>query len=82
MAPEAFPVLGFKWDCSFYCFEVLPFGLSSAQWLFTMIMGHSVDFLHYEGNDLVAYFDEVIFASGSARGRPSGCSIPCGSSAG
>jgi hypothetical protein len=31
-------------------------------------MGHSVDFLRYEGNDLMAYLDDVIFATGSARG--------------
>ena len=68
MAPDAAPYLGFEWDSSFYCFEVLPFGLSSAPWLFTTIMGHSVNFLRYEGNDLMAYLDDVIFASGSARG--------------
>jgi hypothetical protein len=68
MAPEAAPYLGFEWDGSFYCFEVLPFGLSSAPWLFTTIMGHSVNFLRFEGNDLMAYLDDVIFASGSARG--------------
>ena len=68
MAPDAFPYLGFEWGGSFYCFEVLPFGLSSAPWLFTTVMGHSVKFLRYEGNDLIAYLDDVIFASGSARG--------------
>ena len=68
MAPDAFPYLGFEWEGSFYCSEVLPFGLSSAPWLFTTVMGHSVKFLRYEGNDLIGYLDDLIFASGSARG--------------
>jgi hypothetical protein len=66
MAPDAFPYLGFEWDGSFYCFEVLPFGLSSAPWLFTTVMGHSVKFLRFKGHDLIAYLDDVIFAAGSA----------------
>ena len=67
MAPEAFPYLGFEWAGSFYCFEVLPFGLSSAPWLFTTVMGHCVRFLRFEGNDLIGFLDDLIFASGSAR---------------
>ena len=35
MAPESTPYLGFEWEGTFYCFDVLPFGLSSAPWLFT-----------------------------------------------
>ena len=31
-------------------------------------MGHSVRFLRFKGNDLMAYLDDLIFASGSARG--------------
>jgi hypothetical protein len=27
MAPEASPYFGFEWDSTFYCFDVLPFGL-------------------------------------------------------
>ena len=68
MAPESFPYLGFEWEGSFYCFEVLPFGLSSAPWLFTTVMGHSIKFLRYEGNDLIGYLDDLIFAAGSAGG--------------
>ena len=67
MAPEAHPYLGFEWDGNFYCFEVLPFGISSAPWIFTTVMGHSIRFLRYGGSDLIAYLDDVIFASGSAR---------------
>ena len=68
MAEDAFPYLGFEWEGVFYCFEVLPFGLASAPWLFTTVMGHCVKFLRFQGNDLLAYLDDVIFAAGSARG--------------
>jgi hypothetical protein len=44
MAPEASPYLGFVWDGTFYCFHVLPLGLSSAPSLFTTVMGHLVLF--------------------------------------
>ena len=67
MAPDASPYLGFEWDGAFYCFDVLPFGLSSAPWLFTTVMGHSVRFLRFKGNDLISYLDDLIFAAGSAR---------------
>ena len=61
------PSLGFEWNGEFYCFEVLPFGLSSAPWLFTTVMCHSVKFLCFLGNYLIGYLDDLIFAAGSAR---------------
>ncbi len=54
MAPWASPYLGFEWDSTFYCFDVFPLGLSSAQWLFTTVMGHLVRFLLFQGNDLIS----------------------------
>jgi hypothetical protein len=68
MAPSATPFLGFEWMGTFYCFEVLPFGLSSAPWLFTTIMGHCTRFLRSIGTDLISYLDDLIFAAGSAHG--------------
>ena len=68
MAEFAFPYLEFEWEGVFYCFEVLPFGLSSVSWLFTTVMGHRVKFLHFQGHDLMEYLDDIIFAAGSARG--------------
>ena len=56
---------------SFYRFEVLPFGLSTAPFLFTTVMGHSVRFLRYVGVDLIAYLDDLIFAHPTARGAVS-----------
>ena len=68
MAPSATPFLGFEWAGTFYCFEVLPFGLSSAPWLFTTVMGHCTRFLRSVGTDLIGYLDDLIFAAGSAHG--------------
>ena len=45
MAESAHPFLGFEWQGVFNCFEVLPFSLSSAPWLFTTIMSHSIRFI-------------------------------------
>jgi hypothetical protein len=71
MAPDAFPYLGFEWEGSFYCSEVLPFGLSSAPWLFTTVMGHSVKFLRYEGFDGVAHQPTKPPAATGTRGSSS-----------
>ena len=68
MAPETTEFLGFEWLGTFYCFEVLPFGLSSAPWLFTTVMSHCSRFLRSVGTDLISYLDDLIFASGSAHG--------------
>ena len=68
MAENAFPYLGLELESIFCCFEVLPFGLSSAPWIFTTVIGHCVKFLRFQGKDLMAYLDDVIFATGSARG--------------
>ena len=58
----------------FYCFDVLPFGLSSAPWLFTTVMGHCASALGYTVADLTCCSDNEIFGAGSAR-RPCSQSI-------
>ena len=66
MAASATPYLGFEWAGVCSCFDVLPFGLSSAPWLFTTVMGHSVRVIRYKGGDVIAYLDDVIFGAKSA----------------
>ena len=66
MAESAHPFLGFEWQGVFYCFEVLPFGLSSAPWLFTTIMSHSIRFIRYTGGDVIAFLDYCIFGGTTA----------------
>ena len=71
MAPESSPYLGFEWEGVFYCFDVLPFGLSSAPWLFTTVMSHTTRFLRASGVELLQYLDDLIFAHESAHGSVS-----------
>ena len=66
MAASATPHLGCEWAGVCYCFGVLPFCLSSAPWLFTTVMGHSVRVIRYKGGDVIAYLDDVIFGAKSA----------------
>jgi hypothetical protein len=68
MAESAHPFLGFEWQGVFYCFKVLPFGLSLAQWLFTTIMSHSICLIRYTGGDVIAFLDDCIFSGATAHG--------------
>jgi hypothetical protein len=61
MAESAHPFLAFEWQGVIYCFKVLPFGLSLAQWLFTTIMSHSIHFIRYTGGDVIAFLNDCIF---------------------
>ena len=69
MHPDGFPYLGFEWDGAFYRFVVLPFGLSTAPWLFTKVISHCVRFLRSPGLSLgiLSYLDDIVFAAKSAR---------------
>ena len=49
MHKDSTPFLGFEWAGGFYRFTVLPFGLSTAPWLFTKLIGHCVRFLRSPG---------------------------------
>ena len=67
--PDSTPFLGFEWGGVFYRFVVLPFGISTAPWLFTKVMGHCGRFLRSPGLglDLLIYLDDLIFAAPTAR---------------
>ena len=52
MHPDGLPYLGFEWDGAFYRFVVLPFGISTAPWLFTKVISHCVRFLRSPGLSL------------------------------
>lgn len=69
MHPASTPYLGFEWDGVYYRFAVLPFGLSSAPWLFTKVISHCVRFLRSPGMSLnvLNYLDDFIFGAPSAR---------------
>ena len=54
--------LGFEWGGSFYTFVVLPFGLSSAPYVFTMMMRPLVRLWRSKGLKAVVYLDDGIVA--------------------
>ena len=70
MHPDSLPFLGFEWGGEYFRFTVLPFGLSTAPWLFTKVFGHCARFLRSPGLSLgiLSYLDDVIFAALTARG--------------
>ena len=68
MHETAQPYLGFEWGGVFYKFVVLPFGISTAPRIFSMVMGHCVRFLRYKGANLIAWLDDLIFAHATGRG--------------
>jgi len=69
MHPDSTTFLGFEWGGEFFRFLVLPFGLSTAPWLFTKVFGHCARFLRSPGMSLgiLSYLDDVIFAAQTAR---------------
>lgn len=70
MHPDSRPFLGFEWGGEYFHFSVLPFGLSTAPWLFTKVFSHCARFLRSPGLSLgiLSYLDDVIFAAATARG--------------
>lgn len=56
--------LGFSWNDKFYCYTVLPFGLSSAPFIFTKCLRPIVKFWRKRGIKIVLYLDDgFVFAS-------------------
>ena len=66
--PDSTTFLDFEWKGEFYRFVVLPFGLSTAPWLFTKVMSHCCRFLRSPGRDLglLQYLDDSVFAAPTA----------------
>ena len=63
---ESQKFLGFEWDHTYYLFTVLPFGLSTACYVFTKIMRPLVKLWQGSGIRCVVYIDDgLIAATGS-----------------
>ena len=71
MHPDSIPFLGFEWEGAFYAFVVLPFGLSTAPRIFTLVLANCVRFLRHRGIRLMSFLDDLIFAHSHARGAVS-----------
>ncbi len=66
MHPDPTQFLGFEWDGQRFQFVVLPFGLSTATFVFTTVMGHTIRFLRSQGVLLISYLDDLIFVHSTA----------------
>lgn len=60
MAPSARPWLGFALDGKFYVYNVLPFGLRSAPFIFTKLMRTPLRVLRSRGVEGIAYIDDIV----------------------
>ena len=58
--PEHQTYLGFQWEGKFYMFTVLPFGLSTACYIFTKLLRPVVKHIRALGVSLVLYLDDGI----------------------
>lgn len=56
--PSMFKYFGFSWSGKFYVFTSLPFGLSSAPFIFTKILKNLVRFWREMGIYIVLYLDD------------------------
>ena len=58
--PDHRDYLGFYWKCSYYVFNVLPFGLSTAGYVFTKVLRHLVKYWRSNGIKVIMYLDDGI----------------------
>lgn len=65
IAKESQNLLQFAWKNRFYRFRALPFGLSSAPWIFTKLVRQVVRLCRSRGIRLMAYLDDFIILGSS-----------------
>ena len=56
--PDYQTYLGFAWEGKFYVFTVLPFGLSTACYVFTKVLRPVVKHVRAQGIRIVLYLDD------------------------
>ena len=64
IAKEHWKYLGFAWGNQFYVFTVLPFGLSSACYIFTKLVRPLVKYWRAKGLRILVYLDDGLCAVG------------------
>ena len=62
IAKEHWKYLGFSWESRFYVFTVLPFGLSSACYIFTKLVRPLVRYWRERGLRFIVYLDDGLCA--------------------
>ena len=60
ISPSQMSYLGFSWQSNFYCYSVLPFGLSSAPYIFTKCLRPMVKYWRQHSVRIVLYLDDGI----------------------
>lgn len=65
MAESATRYLAFQWEGRDYVFESLPFGVSTAPWIFSKIMRTVVTELRMQGIRVVIYLDDLLIMGSS-----------------
>jgi hypothetical protein len=58
ISKESQTFLGFEWNGKYFCFTVLPFGLSSAPYIFTKCLRTMVKYWRYNNIKIVLYLDD------------------------
>ena len=56
--PEHRNYLGFYWNSKYYVFNVLPFGVSTAAYIFTKVLRHIVKYWRSQGIRIILYLDD------------------------
>ena len=62
MHPKEFQYLGFEFENQLYCFTHVPFDLSSACHVYTVIMGEVFRPLRQDGLRMTYLIDDVLYA--------------------
>ena len=65
IAAEFHTYLGFQWEGDYFCFTVLPFGLSSAPFIFTKCLRPMVKLWRENGLKIVLYLDDGLLMAPS-----------------
>ncbi len=59
--PRSRTFVGFKWIGEYYVYNCLPFGLSTAPWVFSKVKRELVMLWRREGISVLPYFDDFVF---------------------
>ena len=63
--PDSRNFLQFEWKDKKFQFDVLPFGLNCAPWVFTKLMKPLIGFWREKGVRLIIYLDDILIMNSS-----------------
>jgi hypothetical protein len=59
--PDSRKYVGFKWKGVYYQYNCLPFGLSTAPWVFSKVIRELVMYWRAKGINILPYLDDLLF---------------------